>query len=624
MTLFHVDGNQLTSLKGEVSTFHQIVPLDLEGLERSLLDSIYQFIETDLINTEGVLKVYYLNGKIYVNAFKGFNFSQGEVIPQENPVKTFLENDEANVNFYENYLTCEDKYIRLLSVTDLPQSLDLGASSLFPDFVLNIKKVPQIEAKKTLNLKRRLHFSALFKGIKDIESESAYSEAESLLEGVTRSEKGLFQVEMFFLLRGATKVELDEVTDKAIQYFKGLDAKLFVEERGLSFFFQGLIPGVMPSFKRKFPCGSDYLAYLIPFHRDYIHENGMKLVARSGDEVFVDLFNQNSLNFNILITGTAGQGKSMLANKILDHELKNGTKAMVLDLGNSFRKSALYHGGEILSEKFNPFQFKSPWYLKAFILSTMDEQLSKKDQGRLFECIKAILEKGVTSFQELIAELEADFNGIRHYFAEIEEFFTDEVRPSSQFTYCDLTNYPEAVKAPLIIYLIEAFKHLDGKKIFVFDECWSLLTKNADYIAECFRTFRKHLASAVAISQNLDDFSSTQLGRVIIQNTHYKFLFKQKVGGTEFIDAHTQDLIEGVFSKKGIYSETLFFTENQKKPVRYVPTCLEYEMFTSDKRDNLDQEYYWQEKGRFLPYQTAMNNYVTIKYPNWRIDYEAA
>src|SRR5690606_40132436 len=69
----------------------------------------------------------------------------------------------------------------------------------------------------------------------------------------------------------------------------------------------------------------------------------------------------------------------------------------------------------------------------------------------------------------------------------------------------------------LIIYLIEYFKHLEGEKIFIFDECWHLLLKNADYIAECFRTFRKHKASAVAISQNLDDFSESQLGRVIIQ-----------------------------------------------------------------------------------------------------------
>src|SRR5690606_12953772 len=133
----------------------------------------------------------------------------------------------------------------------------------------------------------------------------------------------------------------------------------------------------------------------------------------------------------------------------------------------------------------------------------------------------------------------------------------------------------------LIIYLIEYFKHLEGEKIFIFDECWHLLLKNADYIAECFRTFRKYMASAVAISQNLDDFSESQLGRVIIQNTYYKFLFRQDLTVSEFIDSHAKSILDSVQSIKGVFSEFLLLTERIKKPVRFYPEPLEYQVMTS-------------------------------------------
>jgi hypothetical protein len=308
----------------------------------------------------------------------------------------------------------------------------------------------------------------------------------------------------------------------------------------------------------------------------------------------------------------------MMANKLLWEELRRGTKAMVLDLGNSFAKNAKFHNGAILSQKFNPYQFKNPRYLKEFILATMDEKLPKQEEGRLFEKIKAISEDStIPSFKEFLKELEKTFAGIRYYFNEIEDFFTDENSSLNDFTYCDFSLYPEAMKAPLIIYLIEYFKHLEGEKIFIFDECWHLLLKNADYIAECFRTFRKNKASAVAISQNLDDFSESQLGRVIIQNTYFKFLFRQSLTTSEFIDAHAKLLLDSVQSVKGAYSEFLLLTETMKKPIRFYPTPLEYQVMTSDREDNQQFEEYLSNGGKFIPFEEAIKNFTQIKHPLW-------
>lgn len=614
--LFDVKDNELTSLNGEVSSFYEVLPPDSEGLSETEQDRVLVDLERDLINNEGLLKIYWLGQKLYFNLFSDFNLSHGAIIPKNNPVATFLGVEKAAIHFYENYLTCGNEFVRLLSLKDFPEKVSFQEALNYPEFVMCLKKVPKIEAKNKVNLKRKLHFSSLFKGMRDLDSENAYYQAENLLDEIGTDIKALFDCEFYFLLRAKTKSELDSLTDMTLNDFKGKNATLFVEEKGLSYLYQSLVPGVPASFKRRIQLPSDFVSYLIPFQRDYILPNGMELKSRSVKSVFVDVFSEGALNYNCLITGSSGQGKSMLANKLLMHGLSLGTKAMILDLGNSFYKNALYHGGVVLSQKFNPLQFKNPRYLKEFVLAVMDEKLGKREEGRLFEVVS---NANITSIDQFLAMLEEHFSGISYYFKEIRDFFTDEVLPLNNFNYCDFSFFPESLKAPLIIYMIEYFKNLQGRKIFVFDECWHLLSKNADYIAECFRTFRKHQASAIAISQNLDDFSGSQLGRVIIQNTYFKFLFKQALVESEFIDGTSKNLLDQIQSKKGVYSEFLYFTEINKKPLRFYPSLLEYNLFTSDRGDLNQFESYMNEKGRYLDFKSAVHNFTEIKDPSWRL-----
>ncbi len=616
--LFETQGHKLTSLKGEVSSFFEVLPPDLEQVDGDSSIKILREIERSLMNLEGVLKVYWLKGKLYFNTFSDFEISYGEMIPCDRPVEVYLLENGGEINYYENYLTVGPEFIRVLSLKEFPENIRAMDSSGYPDFVMHLRRYNPIKAKNKLNFKRKLHFSALYKGMRDMESENAFNEAESLLEDVTRNERALFDVEVFFLVRGSSKIELDQATKVFIEQFKLLGASFITEERGLSFFHLSTIPGVAPSFKRDLPVPSDYLSHFVPMNRDYVMGNGMALHARSGSPVMIEIFNSSSPNYNVLVTGSSGQGKSMIANKILRYELGSGTKGIVLDLGNSFRKNALYHGGVILSEKFNPLQFKNPRYLKEFVLSVIDDKLGKREEGRLYEIIKETVETYQDiDFDEFLKVLETNFKGISFYFSEIKDFITDEVLELNDFTYCDFGHYPESKKAPLIIYLIEYFKHLSGRKIFIFDECWHLLSKNADYIAECFRTFRKYDASAVAISQNLDDFCETQLGRVIMQNTFYKLLFKQSVKSSEFLDDHLVELMSNILSRKGEYSEFLLLTETIRKPIRFYPDPFEYQLFTSDRRDNAKFEFYMEEKGRFLDFKEAMENFTKIKNPNW-------
>ncbi|MEI8348333.1 MAG: hypothetical protein WCG27_12770, partial [Pseudomonadota bacterium] len=287
------------------------------------------------------------------------------------------------------------------------------------------------------------------------------------------------------------------------------------------------------------------------------------------------------------------------------------------DLGGSFRKLTHYHNGVEFDASFNPLQFKDVAYLKEFILSVADASWGNKDQGKLFKAIKGILESDkVSDFKEFILKLEKEIPGISLYFEEIIESLSAKQTQTGKITYCDFSRYPEKIKAPLIIFMIEYFKNLPGRKIFVFDECWHLLNKHADYITECFRTFRKYEACALAIGQNLNDFISTSVGKAIVENTHYKILFRQDLAANEYLGVGVASKLSSIHSKKGAYSESLFIFENLSKAVRYYPTPLEYELFTSDKTDNDHFQKYVSDCGRFLEFPQALENYVSIKYPS--------
>ena len=620
--LFNINGHKLTDLNGKVSSFYEIIPSDIEGKSFDLQNKVFDDLESDLINCDDNLKLYWLDEKLYLNTFSDLKISHGDVLPCKNPLEVFFGDYPQEINFYENYLTCGAEYIRVFLIKDFPTFIKKFDTHSWPDFVLNIKKLEKNKAKSIINFRRKLHYSSLFKGMKDIDSENAFGEAESVLEGISNGETALMEIECFLIVKAGSKENLDEKSKNLVNKFKDVEASLFQEEKGLSFFYQALIPGVVPSFKRSSHCTSAYIAKMIPFHRDFIHDKGLRLTSRSSKDIFWDIFNPASINYNVLITGTSGQGKSMMANKILKYELKNDSKAVILDLGNSFYKTARFYDGVILSKKFNPLQFKNPTYLKEFILSAIDDKFTKMEEGKLYSCICEIIETEIIDFNHFLDKLEQEFSGISFYFSEIKQFFTNEVVPLNDLTYCDFSNSPEAMKAPLIIYLIEYFKNLEGKKLFIFDECWHLLNKNADYIAECFRTFRKHQASAIAISQNLDDFSITQLGRVIIQNTYWKLLFRQSLSPSEFIDNQTIDLLDGIYSKRGEFSEFLLLSEDIKKPARFYSTPLEYELFNTSKDDVLKFNTYLKEYNKYLTFKECIHNYTALKNPFWEANYE--
>lgn len=603
---FRISLNQLTTKKDE------------EGFKKT------SFIDPFLSpkKEEGhFYKFYSLNEVLFLetNSDESLSFPKVQLQELENgeSINEFLLGDTlaySDLILGDDYLKVNGRYLRLVNLYALSKRLMPSELMDLGDYCLFFKRIDGQISRRQVNTQRKLHHANLYSGMRNIESEASYQEAESLVESMMNGEEEIFEAEGWFILTGDDLADLGVKTRELVRALKQMELTPYIESEGLSELFPTLISGVAPIFKRVHRPQSKYLANLIPLVHEKIHEKGIEFLTRRGNRVFYRVFEESSLNFNILLTGQSGAGKTMVAQKILSEELRQGTSAIVLDLGNSFKKTAAYFGGEILSESFNPLQFRSPHYLKELIVSVIPrDELSAKLEGKLFKSIVEHL-PSTTSFKELILKVSTEIPDLDLYFAELWQFFDDEVRELAKFTYVDTSIYPDKIKAPLIIFLIEAFKHLKGRKLFVFDEVWSFLRSNSEYIEECFRTFRKHGGAALAITQAISDCEDGSLSKLIPKLCSTKIFFQQSVGDSEFLTEFDKEKVRSLSTKLGVFSEFYIKTDFHRKIARYFPIPIEYELGTSNDLDRAKFERFYEANEGYFDFPELMNRFVDFKY----------
>ena len=627
------------------SFFYKMKSVDIEHLSNDGVESLFNGVKNSLNNLKNndsgfskltlnkdsnhFYKIYSLGGKSFVSSDDEsftINNQLNEIDPD--PVQSvFSETDFwGSIEFDKDHFVLNGKYWRFINLYSVPAKLNFMQLSEVADFILTFRKYPVEEAKKLSGRVRNVNqITSEQAYTRNITSENAFRESEEVLENLIQGDENLFDFCLWYVVREDNKDDLDIETRRITSTLSRLDARGLVETVGLSTILETFVPGTKPDFKRSHHATSTYLACMIPFNTHAVHKSGIEFTSIDGAEVFIDIFNPYAaLNFNGLITGKSGSGKSVIAQKLLLDSLDSGIKGLILDKGQSFKKLTLYTGGNIFSEKFNPLQFKNPHYLKAFLMSLIPEaEFSIKDQGKMFSLIKEYLARDeAATFSGLVGYLSECFDGIEHYFNELNDFITDSEVRITDITYVDTALYPKQIIGPLIIYLIEYFKNINGKKIFLFDECWEYLERNSDYIEECFRTFRKHNASAIAITQDVADFlsSNSKVGQVIYNNTNHKFFFYQDTTSTPLISKEDADRIHTLKSIHGSHSEFFYKDDGVRKTIRYYATPLEYELFTTKKEDNLKLDKYIEIYGEFLDFKTLIHNWVDFKYNHGGMD----
>ena len=294
-------------------------------------------------------------------------------------------------------------------------------------------------------------------------------------------------------------------------------------------------------------------------------------------------------NYNVFLLGPSGSGKSFFMNKYLRSCYMAGQHCFLIDQGDSYR--ALCHiireesGGKdgryYTFEKgkpisFNPFRnvrrFKADAQALDFLYTLMGF-LWKNNQETISSMAIAFLKRSVTDFllywgedKDPIFEDYYDFLDTKfRYMLEDEEVGKDyfdfegyllalsQFRPNGSYGY--LLNSPEsidilhdrfvvfeidAIKDDKIVYPITTLVIMDAFnekmssnsdfKVMCIEEAWKAImgTQMATYMLELWKTARKHRTSAMVVTQELKDITSSPIIKdSIVENSGVKIMLDQ-------------------------------------------------------------------------------------------------
>ena len=308
-------------------------------------------------------------------------------------------------------------------------------------------------------------------------------------------------------------------------------------------------------------------------------------------------------NYNVFLLGPSGSGKSFFMNKYLRSCYVAGQHCFLIDVGDSYR--ALCHiikeesGGKdgtyYTFEKGKPISFNPFRNVKRFSQADSEAmnflftlmvtlwkngkvEISSSAEKYVRESISAFLRQwdGVSDpifndyfefvrdvFGDLLAKEEAgkEYFDLKDYLISLEQFYK-----GGPYDY--LLNSAESVniledrfvvfeidhiKGDPVIYPITTLVIMDAFmekmtsnsdfKVMCIEEAWKAImgTQMATYMLELWKTARKHRTSAMVVTQELKDITSSPIIKdSIVENSGVKILLDQTKYVNRFEDLASQ------------------------------------------------------------------------------------
>lgn len=510
---------------------------------------------------------------------------------------------------------------------------------------LSIHVPDQTKELETLQTQRRVAYSMARgkrAGVTDLESEAKFQDLETLLEQMIAQGEKVFRVSLNVLLRSKSEDQLESQVSQTLMAIREMAGAEGMEESLASFpiFSEFSIPNARAKERAKRVKTSN-LCDLLPIYGPWrgFQKPSILLRTRMGSLLAFDPFSSDLTNSNQLISGGSGSGKSFLTNILLLQMLKENPKVYFVDIGGSYRKLCENLGGQYLplgvssGISLNPFDLgpgeTAPSSQKIkFLLGLIELMTKEEDEPRLPKLHRAEIEETIGRVYE--RERRPRLSHLRdlllqHPDVEIKRYgriltpwcgetpfgqFVDRdtsISLENQLVAFDLKgleSYPDlqAVCLFLITDLVwrEVQRDRERMKFLVFDECWKLLKNESGmvFIEEVFRTFRKYFASAIAISQDIDDFAKSKIAGAILPNCSIKWVLMQQqsdpVRIKEALDLNDNELnlIKSLYQDKGRFSEAFLIAQKNRVVAVIESTPLEYWIATTDPKDLAAMEAY--------------------------------
>ena len=562
----------------------------------------------------------------------------------------FGEQDQVDLISYSGlkeeatYLQIGDKYIRTLFISGYPYVASTGWLSMLINFNHNIDVAYHIEqfdpllALPKLNRKITELESTKRNMLKDgkmVSSEiiDPLESAMELKDKILRGQEKLFQISIYMTISADSLTELKKLTtlletvmSTRLFYIK---TATFQQVEGL----QSILPRGENLLSQKRNLDSSSAALTFPFaSSELVQESGILYgINRSNNSlVIIDRFSLT--NANSIIFAQSGSGKSYTAKVEILRQLMQGTKVIVVDPEREYKQLAASVDGTYIhlsaksKEKINPFDFSTTTvtgenglseHIQDLmeIISLMVGGLSSEEKAVLDRTIIQIYKEfGYTLNGKNKAKKKQKFPLLKDFYKilkklkqkdlcnRLERFVKGSlssvfdsqtnIKLDSRLVIFDIKDLSETLR-PIMMLTIANFvnsqvKSYPQKRILVIDEGWILLQQeeSARFISGLVRRARKYYLGVTIISQQANDFLSSEYGRAIASQSSLRVLMKQdtttikKVAEEFHLSGYEQHFL--LTCDRG---EALIIADQNHVALKVVASEKEHPLLTTDPRE---------------------------------------
>lgn len=552
----------------------------------------------------------------------------------------------------EEEFILDQKRTRVLTLKTLPevtvagQMRDFLKFSFHYDLLFTFKVSDQVEEMKKLEQKRRMahSLSQTKQGqVSDLESESKLSATEELIRELIDTGQKIFLTQMSVIVREENNKDgirrLNQKTREILSQFKKLSGAEGVHETvGAWKIFKTNLPLAPVGLERGKRLKTNNLVDFIPLYGPRIGDETPQVILhnRDGGLLSFNAYDAGLTNYNALVTGSSGSGKSFFNNCILFQQIARGTKVFVIDIGGSYKKLTQLLNGQYfevsLSEKYaiNPFAIsdvqKGPSNEKIKSLVSIIEQMISDSETKIGKLEKVLIEKTLAeTFEKSKAKNKSPV--LSDFKKECESSPEPELKKISKLLYVwtgdspygklldrdsklntdtpitsfdlkGLSQYPDLQAVMILLITNYILDHVENERLtpkrILLDEAWQHLQSPAatSFMEYAARTFRKTGSGITFITQGVEEIVASPIASAILNNTSTKVIMQQRgdievLKNTLRFNSQEISLIQSLEQRKGVFSEAFFIEGDHRQVIRIYPTPLEYWVSTSDARDNL-------------------------------------
>lgn len=562
-------------------------------------------------------------------------------------VKDIIAPSALEVDF--NHIKIGNNYYRTIFVSGYPRFV--GANWLSPiinfDHTLDLSMFYYpVKAKVILDdLRRKIteleatEMSDREKGrITDPVVRAALEDAQALQEQLVKGVEKYFQFSFYITITADSLDELNNISSRLESTLGSLlliskPATLQMEEA-----FQSALPTASDKLLITRNMDTTSLATTFPFtSSDLTSEEGIMygINMHNGSLVVFDRFSLE--NANSVVFAKSGSGKSYFVKLEALRQMVFGAEILVIDPEEEYRNLCDAVGGDYIDfspnskAKINPFDLsdvvvegENELAQKLLSLNTL-LKLMLGGFNPTEETImdRALIEtyriKGITNDPDtqmakeppVMEDLYKVLNGgqepeARDLANRLERYIRGSmagifdsqstINIGSKMTVFSTKHIEDEVLRPVAFYIILDFiwtrirKELK-KRFLIVEEAWYLMQNpdSAKFIYGIAKRARKYYLGLTTISQDVDDFLSTEYGKVIVTNSSIAVLLKQHPTAIDRI-AEAFYLSEGErrFLLAADVGEGLFFAGSNHVAINIKASPAEHKLITTNPRELLE------------------------------------